>query len=286
MPQNLILDEPLSEADPKLLLCRFITDYHNPLDNYFPDRPISLDFIHTQYLLPVQEETNFARFVGSIFSDSVKARIHHLVGASASSQTAAAIRYESPIVKTYKLEQIQDAFAALMKYPAISTGLSHILASQSNKQVYWIVGLKTITDATYKSGIAHEDTTGGEFAVPIGTTASGAFGVPLVETGNVEVGLSIERDGETSGSGKLKGERVFAVRYCPVKLVRRTGPNILNWKKTEAKMGPPKNFLVREGLSFHLPLRSNLEIDESQLEEGEEEVVLDVDSGDDTELTW
>src|ERR1700733_7744074 len=157
MPQNLILDEPLAEADPTLLLCRFITDYHNPLDNYFPDRSISLDFIHTKYLLPVQEETNFARFVESIFSDSVKARIHHLVGASASSKNVASIRYESPIVQTYKLEQIQDAFSALMQYPAISTGLRHVLASQSDKQVYWIIGLKTITDAKYKSGIAHED---------------------------------------------------------------------------------------------------------------------------------
>jgi hypothetical protein len=286
MPQNLILDEPLAEADPRILLGRFITDYHNPLDNYFPDRSTSLDFIHTKYLLPVQAETDFTRFVSSMSSDSIKARIHNIAGASASSQTAAGIRYESLIVKSYKLEQIQDAFAAVMKDPAISTRLRHTLASQSDKQVYWIIGLKTITDAKYKSGLVHENAAGGELTVPIGTIVTGAFGVPVGETGNVEVGVSIEGHGETSGSGKLKGERVFAVRYCPVKPVRRAGANILNWKKTEPKMGPPKNFTDTEGFSFSTPPLSNLGADESQFEEGEEDVVLDADSGDDTQLVW
>ena len=270
MPQNLILDEPLTEADPRLLLGRFVTDNHNPLDNYFPDRSISLDFIHPKHLLPVQAESDFTRFVSLIVRDCVKARIHNIAGASASSQAAASIRYESPIVKSYKLEQIRDAFAALMKDPTISAGLRDTLASQSNKQVYWIIGLKTMTDAKYKSGSVHENAAGGELDIPVGTIAAGALGVPLNATGNVELGFSIERHGETSGSGKLEGERVFAMRYCPVKSVRR-----------EPKMGPPIDFSYREGLSFS---PGNLEIDESQFEEEEEEVDLDADSSDDAEL--
>ena len=113
-----------------------------------------------------------------------------------------------------------------MKNSAISTGLRHTLTSLSNKQVYWIIGLKTITDAKYKSGLVHENAAGGELDIPIGTIATGALGVPLGATGNVEPGFSIERHRETSGSGKLEGERVFAARYCPV----RAGANILNWK--------------------------------------------------------
>jgi hypothetical protein len=185
-----------------------------------------------------------------------------------------------------------------MKVSDISTRLRHTITSQSNKRVYWVIGLKTITNAKYKSGHVREDAEDGELDIPVGPIVTGASGVPLGKTGNLEAKYLKKSRGKTAGSGKLEGERVFAVQYCPVKLVRQAGANILNWKKTEPKMGPPKDFSDREGLSFY---PGNLEIDEEELEEEEEEpeedeeepeeeeeeeVVLDAVASGDTELAW
>jgi hypothetical protein len=116
---------------------------------------------------------------------------------------------QSAICKTYQLKNSGDFFRTICKTNEAREWLE--AAIESNRDVYLVVGIKTLTDAKVTQSLQRSKTDRGDIEIPIGQIATATTG--FVGSGGIGVGGSHKYKFEKTAAFVVPGEQVYAVQY-------------------------------------------------------------------------
>jgi len=196
-------------------------DFHIPrLPRIAPDD--SLVFLQHESFRDTLERTkgsSFNIFLSNVFST----KFNKSIG------TTTAI--EAAVCKTYQLKNSGDYFSKVCRSNSAREWLER--AIKRRKDVFLVVGIRTVTDAQITQSRSFSRTLSGKFDIPVTqavTMAAGGGAVALVPSavvaGNVGVGGSRLNQFNTTGGFTLQSEQIYAVQFRKIELSWFSGRNL------------------------------------------------------------
>ena len=226
-PTFLLLSAGFSTQNHSAYLGRFVTTPSRPLDDSTPSDPSSLLCSEPVVL----EDRDATIELSSIKNKKAQAALKGLIEGFISSSSDTKTKFESTVVRTYRLVNHLKAFKALQASSQFRDEIDGDdgLMVHAKGKMFMIVGMKTLTDARVESSVSRGRSAGASISMPL----SKALGTPSPADPSASVELS-NQNGHTI-KFKAMGERVFAVEYKVIKQRNIFGRYSVGAKPTQSR---------------------------------------------------
>jgi hypothetical protein len=243
LPRFLILDEPIPSKNIHRLLGSFVFDCNAPLDRL---APATLPDCVADHVMEYGERTAASLVLQNQRSDSVKARLEQIFVLSTSHGASRRYDIASDVVKTYRLNDQDTAFDALMASPDVKKQVDALFRRPGHRtnKVYMVVGLKTLLDASAKREWGGEKSKEWKAQVPVQAASTAAAGIAGK---SVEVGVELQANTDISISSEANhpGEQIFAIEY---RIIKKSLMSKLSRSRPDVQFGSIKNWGWGEGV--------------------------------------
>jgi hypothetical protein len=202
-------------------LGRLITNIWSPA-NTFHDPPT------VSYSPNVHNVTHYSSklYHRSGSQSSVSSKLSKLFGINSDRSSEVFLKIEAESTTTQTLSNYSDLFKSMWhRQEASSTpgteGTRQWIQDRlvDDEEVYMIVGITTVTDATVTVVECSTSTTAYHAGIPISEIASLAQpALATISALDVMIAMTVGRFGKSGGSYEVKGTNVVAVQYCKVKV--------------------------------------------------------------------
>lgn len=227
-PRFVVLDYPVPAEDVSDVLGRFVVDYSSPLDR---SAPAKLPGFTKEYIYDCGSDTNVSILLQSSSNEVLRGKLDQIFSLVSSRDTTRRRELSSECIKTYRVRDHDKLFDRIGSLPEIKKEVEALFyrSGQRVSQIYMVVGVKTVQDATSKTekgGSSSNETTA---TLPFGAAVTAA-GVPADPRSTV--GAEWQQSSASSAvyDAKHQGEQIFAVEYRVVKkrlLAKWRGGNVM-----------------------------------------------------------
>jgi hypothetical protein len=243
LPHFLILNDPIPGSRIPQLLGLFTHDPTSPLDQFAPS-PLPA-FIST-YVHEYSEQTSAKVAVQSSGSETVHTKLLQAFSFAASNKESRRWDIEAAAIKTYRLENQDTAFDAIMAVASARRQIETLFRrpGQRSNRIYMIVGLKVLVDATIKA--ERGGGRSGEASVSASMAAVASMAT-IPGLGGLGADGKCQNSAESNAivTAKHEGDLVFAVEY---RVVRKSLFPNLRSKSSSVTLGKSKRWGWGEGV--------------------------------------
>ncbi|KAH7081988.1 hypothetical protein BKA63DRAFT_600249 [Paraphoma chrysanthemicola] len=214
-PRFVVLDYPIPADNISDVLCRFVVDYSSPLAR---SAPAKLPAFTKDYTYDCGSDTNVSVLLQSSTNEIIRGKLDQVFSLAFSRDTTRRRELSSECIKTYRIRDHDKLFDQMGSLPEFKKEVEALFyrPGQRVSQIYMVVGVKTVQDATSKTEKGGSSSNETKAALPVGAAVATA-GVAADPRSTVGAEWQQSLASSTVYEAKHQGEQIFAVEYRVVK---------------------------------------------------------------------